>query len=163
MLKWYKSPNIVKKIISHLTHKCFIYLQKAIHYHKKFDKEIKKGANWFSITDSFAKYVLDHKQEVFQMFHQGFCVDELFIQTLLWNSPYKNRLYDPSDEFHGCMRKIDWNRGKPYVWRNTDFEELIHSDRIFARKFSSKIDKEIIDNISQYIINKQQMAASLKR
>ena len=36
------------------------------------------------------------------------------------------------------MRLIDWRRGNPYVWRDEDYDELIHSDRIFARKFSSK-------------------------
>ena len=40
--------------------------------------------------------------------------------------------------YRGHMRLIDWRRGNPYVWRDEDYDELIHSDRIFARKFSSK-------------------------
>lgn len=56
----------------------------------------------------------------------------------LWNSDLRNHIYNPDDEFAGCMRAIDWNRGDPYVWRNEDFQELKDSDKLFARKFSSK-------------------------
>ena len=37
-----------------------------------------------------------------------------------------------------AMRKIDWERGKPYTWRNKDYDELVQSDMLFARKFSSE-------------------------
>ena len=67
------------------------------------------------------------------------CVDEVFIPTLIYNSPFKNSIYkSDSNEYMSCMREIDWNRGTPYVWRNDDFDYLINSDKLFARKFSSK-------------------------
>ena len=52
------------------------------------------------------------------------------------------------------MRKIDWSRGGPYVWRKEDFEELIDSDCMFARKFDEKIDLEIIDLLYKRILTK---------
>lgn len=48
-------------------------------------------------------------------------------------------------------RLIDWSRGNPYVWRLTDYEELIHSDRMFARKFNWDTDKEIILKIAEHV------------
>ena len=51
------------------------------------------------------------------------------------------------------MRLIDWNRGNPYVFKSSDFEELIKSDMLFARKFDCSVDKQIIDKIYSFINN----------
>ena len=45
------------------------------------------------------------------------------------------------------MRYIDWDRGNPYVFRIDDYDALMKSDCMFARKFDEKIDKEIIEKI----------------
>ena len=55
------------------------------------NKIFRKGANWVSITDSFLEYVLSQEKWVRKVFKFSFCADELFIQTLLYNSEfYKN-------------------------------------------------------------------------
>lgn len=46
-----------------------------------------------------------------------------------------------------CLRYIDWTRGNPYVWKIEDYNRLINSDYLFARKFDEKISKNIIDKI----------------
>lgn len=72
------------------------------------------------------------------------------MQTLLINSPYKNNLYHEEfdNDIHAIMRLIDWNRGDPCVFRLSDYEELAQSDMMFARKFDSNIDTEIVKRIS---------------
>ena len=45
------------------------------------------------------------------------------------------------------MRDIDWKRGRPYTRRNTDFDELMASDYLFARKFDEQIDDQIVYKI----------------
>ena len=55
----------------------------------------------------------------------------------------------PNDS-HTIMRYIDWNRGGPYVWKSCDFPELIDSDFLFARKFDSNIDADVIKKIIQF-------------
>lgn len=47
---------------------------------------------------------------------KSYCCDEVFVQTIIWNSPFQECIYDKEDLFHGCMRLIDWNRGGPYTW-----------------------------------------------
>ena len=48
------------------------------------------------------------------------------------------------------------NSGSPYVWRSDDFNELINSESLFARKFDTKIDDKIINLISNYVnLNKE--------
>ena len=80
----------------------------------------------------------------------------MFLQTEIMNSKYKNNLYynKMDNNYIACMRYIDWNRGKPYTWTLNDFDELIHSKFLFARKFDWNIDKEIIIKIKEYIENK---------
>ena len=49
------------------------------------------------------------------------------------------------------MRFIDWNKGNPYIFRSIDFEQLMSSDRMFARKFDENRDNEIIMKLQKYI------------
>ena len=51
------------------------------------------------------------------------------------------------------MRKIDWERGNPYVWHEKDYDELINSEYLFARKFDENVDKNIIDKIYGKLVN----------
>lgn len=44
-------------------------------------------------------------------------------------------------------RYIDWKRGKPYVFKKEDFNDLINSEALFTRKFDLNVDREIVDMI----------------
>ena len=73
----------------------------------------------------------------------------MFLQTLVNSSKYKRQLYQNgyTKQTNACLRKIDWGRGKPYTWQLQDYEELVHSGCLFARKFDPKVDAEIIEKI----------------
>ena len=114
-----------------------------------------KGSNWFSITDAFAKEVLRRREWIYDAFHSTYCADECVIQTVAFNSDFRDRMYyngKDSDQ-HAIMRLIDWQRGHPYVFRNADYDELINSDFLFARKFDENIDAEIIYKIHDKILS----------
>lgn len=62
------------------------------------------------------------------------CADEIFLQTIVWqDETLRSRIAPPA---LGCLRKIDWTRGKPYTWQMRDLDELLASPMLFARKFS---------------------------
>ena len=63
-----------------------------------------------------------------------------------------DRLYNVEDEYMGCVRKIDWQRGIPYVWQLNDYEELINAPTyyLYARKFSEE-DLDLVRKIATYI------------
>lgn len=111
--------------------------------------QMKKGANWFSIPYDFANYVIDNKELIERKFNSARSPDEFFLQTLAYNSIFQKRIYrlKEDDSYKSCLRLIDWTRGLPYVYRITDFEELLQSDMLFARKFDINIDKTIIMSI----------------
>lgn len=132
-----------------LVARAFNFLQKCIGICRNKNVDFQKGSQWFSITNQFARYIVEQEKVIYQIFHSTVCCDEVFVQTIFINSPYKNNLfYDKyDDDMRMSMRYIDWNRGNPYVWRYTDIDELNNSEMIFARKFSESIDKKVIKKI----------------
>ena len=108
---------------------------------------LRKGPNWFSITGDFAKYVVNHKGWILHIFSHTLCADEVFLQTLLWRSPFKKCLYINDNLKYTNLRVTDWQRGNPYVWQNEDIEYLISSPYLFARKFDTVRDNYIFNRI----------------
>lgn len=119
----------------------------------RFEGHLGKGSNWFSITHDFARYLVQHMDEIEKTFSSGFCADELVIQTMILASPFKDRIYRgvADDDYASIMRYVDWNRGAPYVFRAADFDELVNSGMMFARKFDSHVDDEIIRKLAAYV------------
>lgn len=74
--------------------------------------------------------------------------DELFFQTLLLNSPHKDSIEN------SVQRYMDRKTGKtlPKVFEINDFEKLRDSDRLYARKFDTEIDKDILLRIRHELI-----------
>ena len=98
----------------------------------------KKGAQWFSITTGLAKYFLEHRAEIKKRLQYTFCPDEVALQTLAWSSPYRDNIWDVSNEYRGCMRCINWQDGILLDWEDKDYDTLAESGAFFARKFNTK-------------------------
>lgn len=138
----------------HNLEKICLVIQKIIRINriKDINMEIRKGSNWLSITNECAKYIISKKSWIEKYFKNTKCCDEVFFQTLVWNSKFRDKLYYDIDEKRcGNMRLIDWKRGNPYTFHQEDYDELINSKYMFARKFDEKIDNKIIDKICDYI------------
>ncbi len=115
--------------------------------------EVQKGGQWFSITGDFAKYILSKKDFVYHQFKHTFIPDEFFVQTLLINSDYKQKLYHKEfdNSPYANMHYSDWQRGTPYTFTIDDKDEIDDMDFLFVRKFSSKVDSEIVDYLFEKI------------
>lgn len=113
------------------------------------------GSTFFSITDRFAQHVLTQKEGIHEHFSNGLCVDEMFLQWvyLHWNDP--NPLYASNKKDHPYIqecyldvcRAIDWTRGTPYTYTDEDFDMLMESGCLFARKFDYKASPELVNRI----------------
>ena len=127
----------------------FLRLQERIGIKRNKTIPFYKGTQWFSITDNFARYIVEKETTIRRLFRYTFCCDEVFLQTMLMMSPYKdNRYWLPMDNnMHAIMRLIDWERGDPYVFRIDDLDELKSTDLLFCRKFDSQIDGDIIQSV----------------
>lgn len=136
--------DILRKIDT-LSLKC----QNLLNTKRYPDMQFQKGCNWVSVTDEFARALVSQKRNLEKMYRFTFVSDEVYKQTFVINNGFRQSLYIQrfGDNQEAMMRKIDWERGNPYVWRKGDVEELMNSELLFARKFDSKIDKTIIDEI----------------
>lgn len=123
--------------ITALIRNLILAVQKISHYRRKQTFEFKKGRNWISITENAVKYLLQYKEIVLNRMKYTLCADEIFIQTILWNSPFRERMHCTNNANTGSMREIDWEHGSPYIWQDHDYQTLINSNKIFARKFNS--------------------------
>lgn len=141
--KHLKRNNSKWHVITAPCHNLALIVQKMIHFDRKQEVEFRKGSQWFSITHNFCLYLLEKKPFVLRRFRYTLCPDEIFVQTLLWNSSFKKNIYNIEDNNIGSMRLIDWNRGDPYTWKIQDYTELVNSNKLFARKFSSQ-EEELI-------------------
>ena len=121
---------------------------------KNLGKTIMSGAQWFSISHNLAQYVISNENWIKKYFNYTICADELFLQTLINGTDFENNLYISATEEKGtiaCMRFIDWTRGDPYTFTENDFDELISSDYLFARKFDIIKQPNICYKIFNYI------------
>lgn len=157
--KQLSSVNRRKKIsVIKVVNKLFLQIQKMLKINRIPDGlMVKKGANWFSIPKDVAEYIISKKDWINDRFYNTRSSDEFFIQTLLYNSEFKNRIYmlNEDDDYRSCLRLIDWNRGTPYVFRDEDFDMLINSEMLFARKFDWNVDKKIIKRICSFLLEKK--------
>jgi hypothetical protein len=119
--------------------------------------EFKKGSQWFSITDSFARYVVSKKQWIEDTFKDTYCCDEIFMQTLIKNSDFEKNLFylNDGDEASCNLRKIDWSRGRPYTFRMGDKEEILDSELLFIRKVDEKVDAELVWFLYDRLVGKR--------
>lgn len=120
----------------------------GINRHYFFDT-IKKGSNWVSITQKFADELLKHEQLIKNEYHLTHCSDEIYKQTIAWSCGFKDRI-SPL----GNLRMIDFKRGNkssPYTYRESDYEELINSSSLFARKFSTDRSGNLVFRLKGFI------------
>ena len=129
----FQSNNLIKRTLRGI----FARLQTVVGY-KRTKLQVKKGAQWCSITAELVKHLLQNEKQIRKMFNHTYCPDELFIQTWCWNSFFRNRLYDISDEFEGCKRYIKWEKGVLSPLDKEDIEVMFQSSKWFARKFSTE-------------------------
>lgn len=112
-----------------------------------------KGSQWWSITDEFASYVLEKKQWIYEHFRMARSGDEAWPAILVYNSEFKNALYDNSYQCtnNENQRYIDWKRGFPYTFKIEDYEEIINSGMMFVRKVDRNIDGGLVDKLAETI------------
>ena len=119
-----------------------------------FPEDFKKGSQWVSVTEQMARYFVNHRDWIHSIFRNTFCCDELVMQTLAWNSPFRDKLFNTEDDGKGCMRLIGWRctpDGKQLTlqdWSAADFKQIKASPALFARKFNGR-DVAFLDKICE--------------
>lgn len=102
-----------------------------------------KASNWVSLPENVLLFLLDNKRIIIKKYSWTFCGDEYFVPTELMNSEYRSQIVDSYPILYQKMECAN-----PRVLTLSDFDSLIRSDCLFARKFSSK-SVELLDKLEE--------------
>lgn len=138
----FKGAGFVKKAVR----AGFIRCQEMLGIKRNGNVDFTKGSQWVSVTQQMVKLFLDSREWARKTFHHTFCSDEIVFQTLCWNSPLKDNIYNTEYDGTGCMRAIGWKDGQLIDWKASDYDALKSSPALFARKFNSS-DMDFISRI----------------
>lgn len=123
-----------------------IGFQKFLGINRSRKENIMFSSQWGSFTHRFITLLLSKRWYIFKQFYRTFCCDEFYKGTVMYK-------YGQPELDKGCVRHIDWERGQPYLFRNCDFDELITTTDLFARKFASK-DIAIVYRLRDYLMER---------
>jgi len=144
MLDAKKHKKLIRKIVR---------LQIKLGFKRPFYKnfpELYGGSTYWTLPREILTYVLNYTNEnprFLKRFSHSFCAEEIYFQTIILNSPFKNNIVNNN------LRYIEWEPGKPNprIFTTEDFDSLKVSSQLFARKFDIGIDEEILDRLDQLI------------
>lgn len=124
----------------------FFNLQKMLHLTHNRKMKFQKGAQWFSITDDLARFVVSREDWIKKTFRKTFVADEIFLQTLILDTSFEKKNA-------GNQRFVKWADGaaSPEVLTLADLSEIEASGALFARKFDATVDSKIIEKIKESV------------
>jgi hypothetical protein len=110
-----------------------------------------KGSTWWTLTRDCVEFLHQHNhspngKKILNFFKNTFHPAESYIQTILMNSKYRDCIVNND------LRFILWPQiddGHPKILTITDFNDMVSSDRLFARKFNSQIDSKVLDLLDE--------------
>ncbi|MCY4778535.1 hypothetical protein ORI89_02655 [Sphingobacterium sp. UT-1RO-CII-1] len=148
--KEFRLKNGVRAFFMKAIRKIFLELQVVFRIKRHSSIVFKKGTNWVSVSNDLVELLLSKKREIQKMYTYSFCADEIFIQTICWNSKFKDRVYDLENSRNSSKRMIRWKNNEIKDWNKEDVVFLLKSTGLFARKFSKRTI-EVVHAIQQGI------------
>ena len=113
-----------------------------------------KGAAWWAITPGLASFVLkqwDENGALVKYFRTSFCPAETFIQTVVFNSERKARCLEQAGAWESleALTPLTYIYYHPVIKTLTeeDYDALMHSHKMFARKLQSGVSEGLIEMI----------------
>lgn len=105
-------------------------------------------SQWLTITSESAQYVVNYLNDnpkIRRFFRLTWGADEVAIQTILYNSPFKDQIINNN------YRYIDWSEknSSPKTLTMDDAEKLMQSPCLFARKFDMTKEPAIFDYLDK--------------
>lgn len=110
--------------------------------------DIYAGEEWIDIPRDALKYAVDkfsHDRNLQAIFSSSFCSDEMWLQTVLCNSQFIDRI---DKNIH---RYISWehrNGSYPAILDASDYDKINHGDYWWGRKVEKPISDRLIKLIS---------------
>jgi hypothetical protein len=110
------------------------------------------GSSYWCLASDCVRYVhrfVTANARFVNFFRHVDVPDELFFQTILLNSPLRDRIVNDN------LRYIDWRdptSGSPAVLTSPDLPAMQASAKLFARKFDAAVDGTVLDLIDEELL-----------
>ena len=102
------------------------------------------GGAWCALSHDAVRYIAsfaEQNPDVVNFFRHVKIPDEIFIHTVLLNSPLRDSVVDQDVHY------IDWSHGgaHPKTLGSEDYDKIVESGKLFARKFDAGYDTKVLD------------------
>jgi hypothetical protein len=130
---WLDSRKYLKYI------KLIKIFQKKIGFKRRFDQYFKQkyyGSTYWSLTRNTLQYVIDYtknKPGFLRRLKYTFAAEEIYFSTIVLNSPYVKNVVNNNLRF--MKWEANGKTGSPKVLDEFDWQEILASGKLFARKF----------------------------
>lgn len=140
MQRWHLFPKHFsrKRNVYSAFRSVFLRCQELLGIKRNRQTVFTKGSQWVSISEQLVQYFLSQEAWAQKTFTHTFVPDESVMQTLCWNSPFREKLFSTASDGEGCMRCIGWKDDELIDWCAADYDTLSATSALFARKFNSK-------------------------
>ncbi|MDM1352172.1 hypothetical protein HX017_16330 [Myroides marinus] len=129
-----------------------IYLQFIAVFLKKEISSLGKlyyGSSWFTLSGECVEFILQYLKNnpsYIKPFKSSGCGDEVFFQTLIMNSNFKEKVVNKN------LRFIRWEGDSSPIYLNENYyEEISYSECFFVRKVSTQNSLVLLDLIDNNI------------
>jgi len=122
------------------------------------------GSQWFTIDMYSLNFIVDYvaQNPDYLAFHQHtFAPDELFFQTILLNSGRPEILGGIVNDNKVFMMRENESDAHPKTLVSSDFERIVSSSALFARKFDPETDSLILQLIDQNCLQQKKIMKEL--
>lgn len=152
--KFYYCYDLINRrsIYGKAIHRILIFVQRLLHIDKlrTLPKElaIYSGSQWFDMPRHCVEYCLDYVDkhpEYEKFFSTSFCSDEAFFQTIIMNSPLKDKVVSDN---HRYVLWTSKHGSYPAILDIDDVSSVQTGNYHFARKIDSRFSREFMDTFS---------------
>ena len=150
---WYFHPLDELDFRSPIDHEIycnFVECQRRLGVKRKLlDIPYYGGSTWWSLSRKCIEYIVNNKDRnnLYAHMQNTYIPDEMFVQTLLLNSPLKDSLKNNN------MRYVVWRIKNGHIPANLDmddYENILRSKSLFMRKTDKDVSEDLVNKIAQY-------------
>lgn len=154
-----RNINLTKKPYQKLANMIWrlcLKAQRVLNIRRNTSYDYVKSSQWLSLTEEALDHLLAQMNHLLNIYKYTLCADEFFVATALSNSHLKDRVY-----YEKNYLQQDFNGGtNPKTYNMEDYNDLIQSSCLFARKFGTA-DLKILDLLSHRIITEGSNSKSI--
>lgn len=154
---WHNYPGKLVRRANTSLRSCFMVIPRLISkflFKRTFPRGFQPygGSQWWCLSRECLEFILEfvrNNKKFVDFFRYTLVPDEMFFQTIILNSHYKSKLVND------CLVRIEWSvekRPHPLVMTKLDFAALSKSQKLFARKFDTDEDVEILGMIDRHLL-----------